>query len=65
MQSDGLNSTLSPVVYGDIALSTNTQYNTICKLATLIMFLVEEILYVPNVEVQNILAEPRLMVTTR
>ena len=28
MQSDGLNSALSPVVYGDIALSINTQYNT-------------------------------------
>ena len=29
MQSDGLNSTLSPVVYGDIALSTKytIQYN--------------------------------------
>ena len=31
MQSDGLNSTLSPVVYGGIALSINTQYNTILK----------------------------------
>ena len=29
MQSDGLSSALSPVVYGDIALSTKTQYNTI------------------------------------
>ena len=29
MQSDGLNSALSPVVYGYIALSINTQYNTI------------------------------------
>ena len=29
MQSDGFNSALSPVVYGDIALSINTQYNTI------------------------------------
>ena len=29
MQLDGLNSALSPVVYGDIALSINTQYNTI------------------------------------
>ena len=30
MQSDGLNSTLSPVVYGDIALSIkiNTQIHT-------------------------------------
>ena len=28
MQSDGFNSALSPVVYGDIALSINTQYNT-------------------------------------
>ena len=28
MQSDGLNGTLSPVVYGDIGLSINTQYNT-------------------------------------
>ena len=28
MQSDWLNSALSPVVYGDIALSINTQYNT-------------------------------------
>ena len=27
MQSDGFNSALSPVVYGDIALSINTQYN--------------------------------------
>ena len=26
MLSDGLNSTLNPVVYGDIALSINTQY---------------------------------------
>ena len=33
MQSDGLNSALSPVVYGDIAPSINTQYNTIyCKI---------------------------------
>ena len=29
VQSDWLNSALSPVVYGDIALSINTQYNTI------------------------------------
>ena len=29
MQSDGLNSALSPVVYGDIVLSINTRYNTI------------------------------------
>ena len=29
MQLDGLNSVLSPAVYGDIALSINTQYNTI------------------------------------
>ena len=29
MQSDGLNSALSPLVYGDIALSINTHYNTI------------------------------------
>ena len=29
MQSDWLNSALSPIVYGDIALSINTQYNTI------------------------------------
>ena len=28
MQSDGFNSTLSPVVYGDNTLSINTQYNT-------------------------------------
>ena len=28
MQSDWLNSALSPVVYGDIVLSINTQYNT-------------------------------------
>ena len=28
MKSDWLNSALSPVVYGDIALSINTQYNT-------------------------------------
>ena len=28
MQSDGLNSALSPVVYGDIPLNINTQYNT-------------------------------------
>ena len=28
MQSDRLNSALSPVVYGDIALSIHTQYNT-------------------------------------
>ena len=27
VQSDWLNSALSPVVYGDIALSINTQYN--------------------------------------
>ena len=26
MQSDGLNSDLNPVVYGDIVLSINTQY---------------------------------------
>ena len=26
MQSDGLNSALSPVIYGDIARSINTQY---------------------------------------
>ena len=28
MQSDGFNSALSPVVYDDIVLSINTQYNT-------------------------------------
>ena len=28
MQSDGFNSALSPVVYGDIALSINTHYIT-------------------------------------
>ena len=28
MQSDWLNSALGSVVYGDIALSINTQYNT-------------------------------------
>ena len=28
MQSDEFNSILSPVVYGDIALSINIQYNT-------------------------------------
>ena len=28
-QSDGFNSALSPVVYGDIVLSINTQYNTV------------------------------------
>ena len=27
VQSDGLNSALSPVLYGDIALSIDTQYN--------------------------------------
>ena len=27
VQSDGFNSALSPVVYGDTALSINTQYN--------------------------------------
>ena len=30
MQSNWLNSVLSPVVYGDIALSINTQYNLFC-----------------------------------
>ena len=29
VQLDGLNSVLSPILYGDIALSINTQYNTI------------------------------------
>ena len=29
MQSDGYNSALSPVVYGDIALSINTHYITL------------------------------------
>ena len=29
VQPDESNSALSPVVYGDIALSINTQYNTI------------------------------------
>ena len=29
VQLDGFNSALSPVVYGDIVLSINTQYNTI------------------------------------
>ena len=29
MQSDGLNNALSPVVFGDIVRSINTQYNTI------------------------------------
>ena len=29
MQSDGLNRALSPVVYGDIALSINTHYITL------------------------------------
>ena len=28
MQSDGFNSALNPVVYGDIVLSINTHYNT-------------------------------------
>ena len=28
MQSDGFNSALNPVIYEDIALSINTQYNT-------------------------------------
>ena len=28
MQLDGSDTTLSPVVHGDIALSINTQYNT-------------------------------------
>ena len=34
VQSDWLNSPLSPVVYGDIAQSINTQYNTLknCKM---------------------------------
>ena len=32
MQLDGLNTALSPVVYGDIALSINTQYNTILRI---------------------------------
>ena len=31
MQSDGFNSALSPVVYGDIALSINTHYITFIK----------------------------------
>ena len=31
VQSDGFNSALSPVVYGDIMLSINTLYNTILK----------------------------------
>ena len=31
MQSDGSNSGLSPVVYGDIELSINTQYNILTK----------------------------------
>ena len=31
MQSDGLNSALSPVVYGDIALSIKYKYNTKIK----------------------------------
>ena len=40
VQSDGFNSALSPVVYGDIALSINTQYkkkekkDTICYCPT-------------------------------
>ena len=32
MQLDWLNSALSPVVYGDIALSINTQYNCAGKM---------------------------------
>ena len=32
MQSDWLNSALSPVVYGDIVLNINTQYNTIVEI---------------------------------
>ena len=35
MQSDGFNSALSPVVYGDIALSINNQYNTILKIGVM------------------------------
>ena len=33
MQTDGSNSALSSVVYGDIKLSINTQYNTITDLS--------------------------------
>ena len=33
VQSDGLNSALSPVVYGDIALSINTHYITIVTMS--------------------------------
>ena len=38
VQSDWLNSALSPVVYGDIALSINTQYSTILGILVPVCF---------------------------
>ena len=38
VQSDGFNSALSPVVYGDIALSINTQYNTKIKVKVNLLY---------------------------
>ena len=42
VQSDGLNIALSPVAYGDIVLSINTQYNTffiyLCVILTIKAF---------------------------
>ena len=37
-RQDGLNSSLSPVVHGDIVLSINTQYNTIIRLNIFLFF---------------------------
>ena len=34
VQADGFNSALSPVVYGDIALSIKTQYNSNSKISS-------------------------------
>ena len=38
VQSDGFNSALSPVVYGDIALSINAQYNTKIKVKVNLLY---------------------------
>ena len=46
VQSDRFNSALSPVVYGDIALSINTQYNTVQTYLYIFFFCFDEILVI-------------------
>ena len=61
MHWDGLNSALSPVVYGDIALSINTQYNTTNakpisnKPTSMSLYLVVRYLHKTNTLMNNVL----------